>query len=319
MIGYDGAMTQNRIPIVIACSQRKRKSDLPSIKLETVTKGVDLAQIADEWLETLSSFESKLSAIDTYVGGEWPSVRALARRGSPVFICSAGYGLLASSDLVARYDATFSKQANNSVVKMLPTQQRVSDWVEVLRKKRTHQGAPSFDQLFAKNKTVVISLSAPYLDAFWPSIFSASNKFKDCEVLLLCPSVFKPHETSAFNLNIFHLDERWRSFLKCTRSTLATTAAIYLISSFPMLNRKALSEFDSSLPSVPAVKAKKKFENDEALQDLLRRGWSSGSIPRQTTKALAYVRNTLGWACEQSRFARIVRDLKASEDLYGEG
>lgn len=314
MIEYDGVMTQNRIPLVIACSQRKRKSDLPSIQLETVIKGDDLAQIADKWLARLDCYECKLSAVDTYVGGQWPSVRELAKRGSPVYVCSAGYGLLASSDLVARYDATFSKQANNSVVKLLSTQQKVSDWVGVLSKKRAQQGAPSFDQLFAQNKTVVVSLSAPYLEAFWPSIFSAANKFKDCEVLLLCTSVFKPYETSAPNLNIFHLDERWRAFLKCTRSTLATTAAIYLISSFPVLNRVALSQFDSSLPRVPRAKAKKKFENDEALQDLLRHGWSSGLIPHQTTKALAYVRNTLGWACEQSRFARIARDLKGSED-----
>mgnify|MGYP001031197149 CR=1 FL=1 len=319
MIGYDCPMTKTLIPIVIACSQRKRKSDLPSIKLETVINGDDLAQIADSWLESLNCYESKLSAVDTYVGGEWPSVRELAKKGFPVYVCSAGYGLLASSDLVARYDATFSKQVSNSVVKALSAQQKVSDWVDVISNKRIQQGAPSFDQLFGQNKTVVVSLSAPYLEAFWPSIFSASNKYKDCEVLLFCPSVFKPCETSALNLNIFHLDERWRTFLKCTRSTLATTAAIYLISSFPVLNREAVCEFDSSLPSVPRAKAKKKFENDEALQDVLRQGWSSGLIPRQTTKALAYVRNTLGWACEQSRFARIVRDLKASEDLYGEG
>ena len=305
--------------LIVACSARKKVSGYGSIDFRDLESSKDLDYLAESWLSSLDDFSDKRKASEVYVGGDWPKLRSLSQQGCDLYICSAGYGFVSQEEAIANYNATFTEKDPNFVGLKLPSDSTITDWINSISEVRTRARVPGLSDVIQSHQTVVIALPLGYLNAFWPLIRDALSVEVGRDVFVLCPSKFEPLKDHLSGVTYLYLDERWRVLLKCTRSTLATSGALYLLNSPSLLNHDALMEFDCSLPSAPQAKIKKKFENDEAVRDLLRHGWSSGVIPRQTTKALRYVRNTLGWSCEQSRFAKIVRELKAKEDSYGEG
>lgn len=305
--------------LIVACSARKKTSENGSIEFCDLESSNDLDYMAEAWLDSLKGFPEKRRAIDVYVGGDWPKLRSLSQKGCQLYICSAGYGLVNQSETIANYSATFSERDPNFVGLKVPRGSTMVDWVNSITEVRTRSKTPTLSKVIQSHQTVVIAMPLSYLRAFWPLIRDALSGEESGKVYVLCPSKFEPSEDCLSGVTYLHLDERWRVLLKCTRSTLATSGALYLLNRPSLLNHDALVEFDNSLPDVPQAKPKKKFANDDAVKDLLRNGWRTGDIPRQTTKALGYVRNTLGWSCEQGRFARIVSDLKASEVFDGEG
>ena len=302
----------SKTPLIVSCSARKRSSHIEKTEFHKLAPKTRLQTVAADWLTSLNQAKNRQSAIDVYVGGAWPALKDLAARGMPIYICSAGYGLLSHDELISCYDATFSPKDVNYIGKKIPSDSTLSDWVSVIVEQRSKASRLDFVDLFRANRIVILALPLPYLAAFWPVIESALKANPDVTLFVFCPSKFRPAIEYGYNVIFTHLDERWRIHLNCTRSTLATEAAIFVLTYFQDLNEESLRKFEENLELPPPSVLKTKL-TDEQVLELLRNGWRSGDIPRQCSKALNYIRNTLHYSCEQSRFAALVRDLKESE------
>src|SRR3546814_19878801 len=97
--------------IAVPCSARKEKlpaSFLLGANLPRAAQG----RIADEWVARLKRAHARLThAKDLYLGVSFRRARRVAQRSSaPLFILSAGLGLISGAAVVPSYDLTLSPE-----------------------------------------------------------------------------------------------------------------------------------------------------------------------------------------------------------------
>lgn len=94
--------------IVTNCTARKRCGQ-NSLRLNSELVGADLTETARQWRTALLAHEPKLPAHEMYMGRSMAEARFVAATlNSPLYVASAGLGLVAGTDVVVPYDLTAS-------------------------------------------------------------------------------------------------------------------------------------------------------------------------------------------------------------------
>jgi hypothetical protein len=313
---------------VVPCTKRKTRPIPDEARLRSVA-GASPEERVERWVERLrGSSGETVPALSLYGGDHWSVVRSVASDGDlpyrvQLWVCSAGYGLVAADAPLRPYSATFSKGHPDSTHATTPELgQRESFrrwWRALARWEGPVPGAARsvLDLAHATPEaTILVAGSARYLGAMEDDLLQARRALESPEALTI---------VSAAGVCLGQLESSRPAF----DARLARKIGGGLMS----LNVRVLREVlrgGTAPPRTPDVAARV-----AALASGLAPFQKPRRAPLTDDEVRAYLREELyrspgarwsplhrrlrdaGSACEQKRFRRLHEEVRAESGSHG--
>ena len=293
--------------VIVPCSRKKtlphgEKADAASLLC------ANQPALQTAWQGALAQLTPEIPAQYLYAGrGFSIARRAAGAAAAPMFVISAGLGLVAASEPIPSYALTISPDATDAITaKAIGTFSHADWW-------RSISSGPfttPLEQVFqsAGEKPVLLACSAPYAELIKGAlvalpeealkrlrIFGAQLKF------LLPPKLAD---------QVMPFDDRFNNLYPGTRTDFPQRAMAYFMERILPLSplgttgdhANLVSDLMISQPMQP--RAKREQKSDEELISLIRSSQGGGTKRPLSIRRLRY---EFGIACEQSRFTRLVR------------
>lgn len=298
--------------ILTACTMRKRFSPDPALIAASLSKG-SLQSVGDNWRNRIAKAPGVAEAKDVYAGrGMMEAKTAAAEAGATLFIASAGLGLVEASDVIPSYDLTVANGVPSSIMSKLPNGTTEEGWWgEIVRK----DGIARFESQLTKDQDcLLVALSSSYLKMLG-GFLKGSSAFKEGRLRLFTGS---EHCEIDPGLKPYHMPYDRRLDGGPAPGTLgdfAQRALRHFVTGVLPVSRTEnakghaqrviLAQADWERPvSKSGIRL-----NDAELLTTIRKEWDS--VEGRSTRLLRKLRDELGVACEQGRFARLAAVVRA--------
>lgn len=308
-------MTQARDVIVItSCTNRKKKSDVV-LTLEGAERATSLGALAQGWYQQVQSVPSEglLAAGELYVGRSISEARqAAASVAAPLYIASAGHGLVHGDERIPSYDVTVTAAPNNSLYQCLLRLQAAPAawWQSLVHAFGTQRSLAELIKT-STNALALLAVPAAYLELLADEFVLLS----DDEVRRLC-IVTSPHGASGLptrlQSSVLPYDERLEGLdgYAGTRSDFPQRALrhfVEVVRGHALPLGQAHDQVREAMAALrKPVLPERQRKSDEEIIALLRQHWQR--LNGSATALLRYLRDDALVACEQSRF-RTLRQL----------
>ena len=298
------------INIVTSCVGRKRQVGGQPALLRHAT-GAGLEQRFNRWQEMLGRVETRTPARDLYVGEHWSVARqlpAVARSFgfcAQLWVCSAGYGLIAEHTPIAPYSATFTGGHPDSVQQVAGgagTADTTRVWWQLCCNNSRPSGLAGLAQEFP-GTPLIVAVSATYLKAIAEDLRRAVPRLRSPELLVVISA-----GTDRIGADLDpHLLPGGAELQGAVGGTLGSLN-IRLVGEALRLSREGFSastlrrSFKARIARLPTVpRPDRRRLDDAALRRFIRENASEAS---SHTAMLRLLRDS-GFACEQSRFREL--------------
>lgn len=308
--------TRSTVHVVVTCSNRKRYAVPTKLRLRDLQERRQEGRFAT-WTRRLGADEPSIPATDLYGGEHWqvasrlPSVLGDTAR---LWVCSAGYGLVAADTHLNPYAATFSPGNPDSVgdtaVQVQDWWRRLTDWAGP----RPNQPR-SFEDLARRDPaaSIVVVLSEAYVRACTDDLLNATDQLRDRDRF----AVIGPAKRgTAIDELLVPVTARLRSVVGGSLQALHVRVAAHLFDATStqetILSRARLQDAARqatvTAPPDPSRRAAGIRISDEDVRSFIRLALTTG--PTTATALLRRLRDS-GQSCEQSRFKRLFADTAA--------
>jgi len=290
--------------LVTNCSARKSALGAADLLHRNLAKGPQ-SEVGDHWLAALERAPATARARDLYSGRGVVRMQALADRlGAPLYIASAGLGLVKSEERVPSYDLSVSADTPSAVQRLIDDDFSAKDWWATLA--RSPYATP-INKLFDENADhlICIAVSNSYVPLISDELARLDKTRRDrLRLFGAADSKYQP----ALRPLLMPYDRRLDTLVRGSKVDFAQRAAEHFIVAmttvkhFPNSVDEQRAWITATLDEVP-VKAleKRQVVDDEKIMGLARKLAAQG---HSHTKALGILRKQ-GIACEQSRFRRL--------------
>jgi hypothetical protein len=293
--------------VLVTCTNRKSVSVPPALHLDNAS-GNTPVQRSREWIRRLVDLaDVPLVAADhLYLGEHWKVSRGLCSlpTGNRVrlWVCSAGYGLIPAGALVRPYAATFSGQVD----RVPGGSEGARDWWQALA---AWEG-PAPEQprtirlLAARDPSAyfMVVLSSPYLDACRDDIAAAATTVTNSQRFMVI-SAGARHSGPLANLMV-PADARLQAFMGGTRQALNARIADHLLSEGIGERAQACQHLAQLLAKQPPIsRYERKQLSDREVREMISHRLTQ--VPGMSASKMLRELRDAGFACEQSRFARL--------------
>ncbi|MEV0731903.1 hypothetical protein [Polymorphospora sp. NPDC050346] len=302
------------VHIVVTCANRKNAVVPDELRLGGL-KDRPLEQRFSIWAERLGATAAPvLPAINLYAGEHWKAaldLRQTLTSAANLWVCSAGYGLVAVDTSLAPYAATFAPGESDSAGSS-PAAMR-EWWRQLTRWSWPTAAAPrSFTDLARQNpQAVVIAvLSESYMRACSDDLREAVTWMASREQLAILGPPKRCAEVDEF---VVPVSGALRPVVGGSMQALNVRAAAYLLRatgdnlSYSALRQLAQDATEAAPPDPGRRPAGRKLGDDE-VREYIRRSLADG--PGSATSLLRRLRNE-GQSCEQARFHALFAAIKA--------
>lgn len=298
--------------ILTACTMRKRFSPAPSLIAASLQHG-SLRSVAEEWSTRLAGTTRVAEAIKVYAGRSMLEAKqAASGANATLFIASAGLGLVEATDLIPSYDLTVAKGLPSSILSKLPDGTTEEEWWNAISRRDKVSQIETL--LKIDHALLLVALPASYL--------------KMLSGFLKTLSVF-----AGGRIRIFTGSEQFEIDLELKPYRMPYDRRLDggpTPGTFADFAQRALWHFVTDiLPASPngdaldhagrVASAQDRWDrpiskagirlNDDDLLRTIRDEW--GSVQGRSTRLLRKLRDELGIACEQARFARLAAIVRA--------
>jgi len=297
--------------ILTACTMRKRFSPAPSLIAASLQHG-SLRSVAEEWSTRLAGTTGVAEAIKVYAGRSMLEAKqAASGANATLFIASAGLGLVEATDLIPSYDLTVAKGLPSSILSKLPDGTTEEEWWNQIS--RQDKIAQIEALLKADHTLLLVALPANYLrmlgrflktlSAFAGGrlrIFTGSEQVEigdDLKPFLMPYDRRLDGGPSPGTLGDFApraLRHFVTEILPGSPNGDASDHAARVLSAQARWKR-------------PVAKAGIRLTDDDLLRTI-REEWDS--VQGRSTRLLRKLRDDLGIACEQGRFAKLAATVR---------
>jgi hypothetical protein len=288
--------------------------------------GPDLKTRAKRWRNNVGTVTAPTyPARQLYIGDHWSIARGLAQELAPcgmsirLWICSAGYGLISPDAAIKSYRATFTPGEQDyfgtGIITADASGAARSWWREVcsIREGVLAVGPRNLCEIGKSypRTPMLIVLSAPYLDAVLEEVADLLRSGFCRDHLAIVSSGFRDH-SGLLGDNLLPCDGRMQMAVGGALTSLNVRLARLLLRKLRGARPSVanLRELCSKIPASDAQRSKRQMISD---MDVAR--FITGAIAREPhcshTAALRHLRE-MNKACEQSRFARIFKQVSAS-------
>jgi hypothetical protein len=282
-------------PLVVTwCGARKRRAG-ETLVLDAPP--APQAEVQAVWRNTLLTAKRIAVASDLYVGRAFRIARDSAQRfGADFSIASAGLGWLTGVTRIPAYDLTLARNALSS---------RISDTIDVQAWWTSVCAGPfstSPSQDLDGRPLVLACVSQEYA-----TIFSSALERVPLSTLRIFGSGIKRRLPENLQQAVMPYDDRLAAIAGGTRSDFAQRALRHFLftivpTSDPEVDRAAVAACMVGLPE-PLHPPKRLQRGDAEIVRLIKSQLSI--VGARRTPMLRHLRDVLGIACEQGRFARL--------------
>jgi hypothetical protein len=296
--------------VVVACTNRKTQPIPARLQLRKV-RGKDPARRLDAWIQRLHDMDGlRTRAADLYAGESWEVTRTLLEGSSEsprsLWICSAGLGLLASDCAIPAYSATFEQSHPDAVPDGV---HGAADWWTALGSWEGFDSGPRSLRALARccpTARLIVVLSPPYLKACRSDLIAAANELDDPMQLSVISAGTK--RDPLLWRHLLPVDARLQSKVGGTKHSLNIRTAAALLQSGGQTHMEMHQRLVRWLQGQPALT---RFDRtpvtDDAVRQFIEDRLSSGEALTHSRTLREF--RTSGFACEQSRFARLFQEV----------
>lgn len=298
--------------IITACT--KKKAGAAEACVSSLAPGM-IEAVGNQWITALNAALQRVCAADLYQGGSHAvSRRAAKDAGYPHYIVSAGLGLVSATAEVPNYKASVLA-GEDDVLAMLSDGTDDGAWWHWLQS-RSPFARPLASVIAASDGPCLIALPQAYLAMIQSEILSLPPPLQQ-RVRLFSGS---PAPAALAKLQMPY-DERLdgaKSPYKGTRSNFAARAVRHFTNSVLPGHEAAeardhASAVEAAIAGWPRpVRTVGKRKTDAELREILTMHWDV--MGGRSTRMLRLLRDDLGIACEQGRFAGLVRSLRTERE-----
>lgn len=308
--------------LVTLCTNRKKRLAGPLLQTRNLPLGSQ-EQAFTEWQHRILSCTDRQPARETYCGRGFGEALATARATlQPLWIISAGLGLISADEAIPPYDLTLSPASLNSIQTRILSSFCPARWWRQLN--QLHDPVRSLSELVQvhPNATVVITLSSAYAELVTADLANLPLLVRN-RVRLVglvsdqgLPPVLQPL-WMAYDSRFDGPD----SPNSGTRADFPQRVARHFIEQIAVRDPIAPPEqhrmwvADALMGMRPAaVVLRRQSLDDQAILALIIRRWNSAS--GSAARMLRVLRDEEGVACEQGRLARLFKHVKHSRKSF---
>lgn len=289
--------------IIAPCSSRKKSKPTRSARAVSLRVAAQPA-VETAWLEKLRTFERPISAQDLYSGrGAGIARLCAAKTSAPLYIVSAGLGLVAGSTKVPTYGVTVARRGDDSIpLRIKGRFDPVPWWAAVC----SGPVSTSLQQVLSKarGRIALLALTKPYAGMLAGALAALPG---DLTVgLRIFGWRLEEDLPKALHGSIMNYDARLDAVLPGTRNDFAQRAMAHFVDVVLPLGGADCEthrrQVESALKGFVAPEriTRPRASDDDILEWLKRPEQAVGGVGQ----LLRRVRD-LGIACEQARFARL--------------
>lgn len=339
-----------KIHILANCANRKRV--LPSKELGLISSQADLKKRAATWWKNLNissdinsrdsallqENQGKIKADELYIGSYWSTIRQLTAKAhlsgfvSDLWIISAGYGLISSSDDIYSYSATFAPGDKNSVINgesdVKRRDEKLRKWWELISNFQLPQSSNprKLSQLFRENSHdyFLIVASGSYLSAVEKDLLEGIKSLSSPENLVIVTS--KSFVNESLDMNVVPADARLQCNGTCgencekhlvprgIRGTISASLAGKIIERAKEngFNASSVKQYVQAIieKSPSLVNFNRTRIDDAGVLEFINQELTK--FPSASCTFLLRKLRESGSACEQKRFREIYQSTKRS-------
>lgn len=279
--------------------------------MSTIPSG-RLGAVGDQWIVALRAVQTLIPAAKLYQGpSHAESKRAASASGYLHFIVSAGLGLISADTEVPNYSASILA-GNDDIRDRLSDGDNADAWWRWLQ--RNSPFAQSLETVLAVTAgPCLIALPQAYLSMLRDDLLSLPSESLERIRIFSgsqAPAALK-HLQMPYDDRLDGVDSPYKG----TRSNFAPRAVRHFASHI-LPGRETdgagmhIAAVNAALAQWrPPTRTVGQRKTDSELREILNANWDATG--GRSTRMLRLFRDELGFACEQSRFARLVRDIRA--------
>lgn len=289
--------------IVAPCSSRKRiRSPRQACAVSLPVAPQDKLETA--WLAKLNTFERRVPARELYRGRGAGLARQCADKASaPLYIVSAGLGLVIGSENVPTYGVTVARRGDDSILKRVRGRFDPTAWWAAVC---SGPFSTTFDRVLerSQDRITLLALTKPYAAMVAASLAALPEEL--AAGLRIFGWRLQDDLPASLHRFVMNYDARLEASLPGTRNDFAQRAMAHFVDVVLPMGGVDLEthrrEIEISLAGLVAPErvARPRVSDDEILGWLGQPGQAGGGVGR----LLRRIRDQ-GIACEQSRFARL--------------
>lgn len=313
--------------VMTSCTSRKRKVGTV-LQLAAADTSASLHDLASQWQRQVQGVcETNLfAASELYAGRAISEAKQTAEAlGSPLYIVSAGHGVLRADEAVPAYDVTVSPAPDNRLHRCLVRLQKSpADWWQALIEAFGAQRSLADLITRSPHATILLAVPSVYLSLLMSDLARLSDAdIGRVRVLTSCHGATRL--APRFQHVVMPYDERLEGLpaYAGTRSDFPQRALRHFVTvlqgqTLPLEHaheqvREAMAALQK--PVLPPRERK----TDDEIVTLLRQNWQR--LRGSSTALLRYLRDDALIACEQSRFRtlhqRAFSEINKSLDHHG--
>lgn len=305
------------INLVVSCTNRKRYPTAPGLAVRELSER-DVAGRLHAWKERLHTATADLHrAEDLYSGDHWAVARSIPgmalESGLTVglWICSAGYGLIQSNNLLKSYQATFAPESADYVANDASDRSTATRvWWQGICGVRLSgsKGAPrTLAQLATAHPRtpMLVALSVDYLDAVADDLQAVLERpfFREHLSIVSCGTAGR----HVWDHSLLPCDGLMSGPLGGTLTSINVRIARRLLASLngkePTVAR--LTALAHSIPRAAAPVPARQTRSDAQILAFIRKALRRSPPPSRSRLLREY--RDAGLACEQGRFAQLYK------------
>jgi hypothetical protein len=300
------------MPIVIAaCSNRKKVKPVRMLRAASISKG-STREVAASWLARVSKSQQRVRADGLYCGRSFVEAMAAAQAlGADFFIVSAGLGLVRNDAQIPAYSATVTGSSKDNILARMNggPADVLSRWWRALSR-QSPVGEALGSVVRQSSGLVLIALPSAYLDMIAPDLAVLhARPLRRLRIFTRALPKSFPEKLRPMVMPYSDRLDGPDSAMPGTRSDFAARALRHFVDH--ILTKSPAGDLEDHRRAVEAAFARMREQpvpvrlrrSDKELIDLIRLHWKAAD--GKSGRMLRVLRDDLGIACEQARFARL--------------
>lgn len=285
--------------VVAPCASRKRT--LPGTRLMASNLAVGAQNfVARQWLDRLKAAEPTWAAEDLYTGASFRLALTVARSSdAPMFVVSAGLGLVAGQTRVPGYDLTLDSRDDQSVGKRVRGGFNRDQWWESVA---SGPFATDWGEVFERDGLVLMALSQGYAQLI-SSDLRALNPAQQQRLRLFGLGIQKAVPAVLLE-QVMPYDDRLDAIRPGTKTNFAARAMEHFWRAAPLEGTgrdHAFVERSLAEHEPPMVVHRPRLDDEQVIKRIGQHLRTTSGIQR----ILRRLRDEDRVACEQRRFTRL--------------
>jgi hypothetical protein len=306
-----------KIHLITNCTSSKSNKLKHDVKIKDINE--ESCSPTKSWFYKLQSQKDLVAAIDVYVGDHWSKVNEIYNLAFPVWVVSAGYGLISAKKEISSYNATFNGNNENSVSKFFSgenlAEKNISWWNEInIKETNGCQEYGPIEGLYKKHTSDLFFIVVPpnYLKVLEPELqklVSSGIVHKENTFIFSSKQNLNPSLKNFY----FQAKDNFCKHLGGSRISLNIRLANYIMKRLT-LERAVAPQVENLYNellknSPPAEKFNRKKMTDEDVFHFITEELESSGINKSSASKLLRALRSKGMACEQKRFGKLYKEF----------